>query len=248
MGYIPGENREDILRLLFETCTENPFEFVNIGTFMTLKTIDSSFLQQQENWVIDWVKIDYDSGDYIEESEWQILNDPDGIRLQEMLQKYPESSHVWIGTRANFLGFLKVISNNRTNHDLMKACINHMAVLLTCGFDARWTYWKRTWIEKNASKYAIFTDTVRAWEEALSLAGWMAFEIKGLLDEAWYLGLPELFDGFIYMTKDECAEEFKAQLVTGTYLDISAEESLNISDFYYFHADLSSLDLRSLMG
>jgi len=96
-------------------------------------------------------------------------------------------------------------------------------------------------------------NTLSLWTSALSLTGWSEFEIRDLLDEDYYLGIPELLDGCQFTTRKENCEEFLELLVTGWLREGTADRiSIHPGEWArYIQGDFrtpSAWSLKKLLG
>lgn len=248
-----------------------------LGSVISLNTVDhpvAQILLQQDHFVMDWGglglgKERIEEIDYIYESDWQISMDPKGEVFKKTLSDAIKS-YGGMNVEYNILqermspqyypgimrlpfyhALLSAIASHPENDDLVQGCLNRMVFFLNLSFDVR----KVTKLHLNedrrleidASQYALSNNNVDVWEVALKLANWREFDIMGLIDEARYRRIPELFEGEAYITRKECVEEFKKNLITGQYLNLSTEEKENYCRLYQFHANIYFREVRSLI-
>lgn len=68
------------------------------------------------------------------------------------------------------------------------------------------------------TQYALFTNTLDLWQEALENIGWSKAEFENLLDDEKYRGIPELLNGKLeFRSRTENREEFLHMIATGGY-------------------------------
>lgn len=239
----PVENQQTVaeaIRLMFQTSSQNPISKWDVGICMTLKsqrTVVSEAITQQSQWPIELGPVREDFvwiNSAIIENDRQIFEDEKGLRLAAGVLEargYTAINPTRRGWRApaGIHSILYLYHDSEWKEEIHVGCRNRIIILLKAGSDPRGleacpfdiVIWGD--LEMSVTQYALFTNTLDLWKDALENLGWSRADVEGLLDEELYLGVPELFLGELeFRSQAQNRQEFLHNIATGAYIDPSS--------------------------
>jgi hypothetical protein len=241
---IPVENQQIVakaIRLVFKSSSQDPISNWNVGICMTLKSQRNPIgevVMQQTQWPVELgpVRHGYLWGDprFIE-NDRQILEDEDGlliapyvIEAKDYAAINPTARWAWRAP-LGIHSILHLYHGSELKKDIHAGCRNRIIILLKAGSNPRainsCPFDKMIYgdLEMSVTQYALFTNTLDLWKEALEKLRRSRADVEGLLDEELYLGVPELLNGELeFRSQAENREEFLINIATGRYSERSS--------------------------
>ena len=231
----------DAIRLLFQTSPQDPLSNWDVGFCITLESQNlptAEIIKQQDQWPLE-LGVDpqrYDSRLELRENDRQIFEDEDGFQIALLLTKpekiYRAQNYEWSLVNEFLLegpygihSILLLYRESDFKEKIRTGCRNRISILLNAGYDPRGCefcsvggLYSEQSLEMSVTQYALYTDTLDLWQEALEHSAWNPADINDLFDAEQYLNIPELLDGeFEFKTRAENREEFLHAIISGEF-------------------------------
>lgn len=246
-GTMEGTGR--IMNLILEYSSDNPLDDSRVTSCIETNNMQHpliTIITQQPLWPIN-LTIEIQNG-LVRENMRQMLEDPSGERLKQMLQdadNYVPGELAW-----GYFGIpicnLLITASRTTRIDLQECCKNRIRLLIStpdfdrfsdCGLsetlDPDYTSDLPDLEEdKNLEPGLLFVGriAIRAGvrhllEDVLREVGWRNFDIDDFFDRETYYHVPGLLDGeILYKTSRTTQREFTLRLCEGAYAEMSNGE------------------------
>ncbi|KAM3086819.1 hypothetical protein ACMFMF_000757 [Clarireedia jacksonii] len=223
------------LRLLEQYCPAEFWEDIQPRLYLDAEANDDSpihrFVEARDGHLFDLKNrfMEMYDGIYFFENTRHMLEDASGSGLLlAVTQNYPywpviSDDYGLIGQCliARLLG----LCAKTTRGDLIQCCQTRITILINHGYYTNYlrgpTHFKlvkQLHYALQPMEFAIKSNTFQFLHDALLNAGWAENKIQASLDDATYAGIPQLFGGIQYMSRDECRKEFIQGLCQGDYL------------------------------
>jgi hypothetical protein len=246
--YRQGDRIAAKLRLLDQYCPAQFWENIE-PQFCFDKEVNNddpiyTFIQARNGHIFDLnnrLMEDVDGTIYFAENTRQILEDAGGSGLLLALgQNYPYWPLVGrFGYRLRWghvIAQLLDLCAESCQDDLIQCCRTRITILINHGHYTNYLHDEtRNWFVDmlpftlHPMEFALHSGTFYVLHDALLDAGWTENMIQASLDDAIYAGIPELFGGIQYMSRDECREEFIQGLCRGDYLDFMKDPKRGVA-------------------